>query len=236
MQRALAIVLSVMVLLPLRGGGLSDVSGRFYGAMEADADAGMEAWQRLQQEWAIMQDVRESNRTREEVKKAEEELVGRSIGLFNDMMGASSPAAREGGETRTRRKRMQKKCAHPFGCLRQPSFGSLMDRIPKFCHSHKPAGFVHVKNSKCRFKTCNKQPTFGRPQTRLAEFCSTHKLEGYVDLKHRRCESCDRQPSYGGKDEVALRCSKHKKEVDIDKKHKKVKGRPADSTGIITSS
>jgi len=212
---------------------LPEPPGLAHGYMQGSDDGCMQVWQTLQGEWAEMTGMRESNSTREEVKAREELLVEKSVSFFNEFvkgaMRDSSPSPQEEEKEKKieRRKKVQKRCAHPHGCLRQPSFGCSKDRIPKFCQAHKPANFVHVKNSSCRFKACSKQPTFGRPESTIAEFCSQHKLEGYVDLKHRRCEKCSRQPSYGGKDEVALRCSMHKKVEDLDKKHKKAKKTPA---------
>lgn len=113
-----------------------------------------------------------------------------------------------------------RKCMHPGGCDRTPSFG-FEDCKRTACAQHRVEGMVN-RNIQCGSDNCRLVPAFGL-RGEGPSFCAKHKAPGMVNVVSRRCQhpSCDRIPSYGreGDGRKASFCKAHKADDMINVKH-----------------
>lgn len=74
------------------------------------------------------------------------------------------------------------------GCVKQPSFGSLVDARVRFCRQHKLAGDVDLRSLRCRHpEGCLKGATFAPPGCKVPRRCAAHRMpqdERVIQLKN----------------------------------------------------
>lgn len=117
--------------------------------------------------------------------------------------------------------RDKRRCIHPPGCNRNPSFGFKGGKRTS-CAAHRSAGMVNLNIVKCRGPNCSLTPYFGLPGT-VPTFCASHKEPGMKNVVSRRCQAadCDRIPSYGwdGTGTKATFCARHKIDGMVNVRH-----------------
>lgn len=117
--------------------------------------------------------------------------------------------------------RDKRRCLHPPGCNRNPSFGMKGGKRTS-CATHRSAGMVNLNIVKCRGPNCSLTPYFGFPGT-SPSFCASHQEPGMKNVVSRRCQAadCDRIPSYGwdGTGTKASFCAPHKIDGMVNVRH-----------------
>mmetsp|Transcript_345 Transcript_345/g.623 ORF Transcript_345/g.623 Transcript_345/m.623 type:complete len:294 (+) Transcript_345:319-1200(+) len=94
-----------------------------------------------------------------------------------------------------------KRCRHPDGCMRQPSFGEPPPaaKVAEYCKEHKREGQIDVRNPPCGVSGCSTRPSYGE-RNGIPLFCAKHRRPGHVDLKNKaqcRGQGCQKRARYG---------------------------------------
>lgn len=82
-----------------------------------------------------------------------------------------------------------KRCQHPDGCDRIPSYGreeAGQKSRAIFCKAHKADDMVNVRHPRCAEPDCRRQPSFGPAGGKKAFFCKEHKAPAMVDVVNKR--------------------------------------------------
>ena len=82
---------------------------------------------------------------------------------------------------------ISKRCDHPAGCMKQPSFGMPGSKAGIRCTAHKEPGMVNLVSRHCDHpEGCMKQPSFGLPGATTATRCTIHKDFCMEKVKRKR--------------------------------------------------